>query len=100
MKAYQLAKNKLSQARREFVIENGWKMVLPTSLWPKLPNREFAAWVPPIRFLSDEQKLEPMHQTYVDSAMALVEMDSGNPHCNSQADIEFYSDFLKALQAL
>ena len=98
MKAYQQIKGKMSAARREFVAEVGWKQELPSALWPHLPSKEYAAWVPPVKWLSSEQLEEPISKVYIAQAISMIE--SGNSHCNSKTDIEWYQRYLDGLGLL
>ena len=72
----------------------GWATVLPTALWPKLPTQDYAAWVPPLKWLSDSQKDEPLHEVYVAQVQCMIETGA---HANTVEDVEWYSTYLRGL---
>ena len=58
-KRYEGVKKRLSEARRDFVQQAGWGIAVPKAIWPRLPDKSFRKWAPPMKWLSTSQLQTP-----------------------------------------
>ena len=57
-KEYGHAKRRLAEARKEWVRANGWRLAVPTAIWPRDPQKKERPWYPPLKLLTERQLLE------------------------------------------
>ena len=57
-KEYGHAKRRLTEAREEWLHANGWRVAVPTAIWPRDPQKKERPWYPPLKLLSERQLLE------------------------------------------
>ena len=57
-KEYGHAKRRLAEARKEWIRANGWRVAVPTAIWPRDPQKKERPWYPPLKLLSERQLLE------------------------------------------
>ena len=63
---YNARKNERANARKEWVLQHGYLIPVPQSLWPKTPSGEYKPWVPPKHLLTLEQEAQPMCAKYME----------------------------------
>ncbi len=69
---YNARKNERANARKEWVLQHGYLIPVPQSLWPKYPSGEYRPWVPPKHLLTLEQEAQPMCAKYMEQ-LELIE---------------------------
>ena len=69
---YNARKNERANARKEWVLQHGYLIPVPQSLWPKYPSGEYRPWVPPTHLLTVEQEAQPMCAKYMEQ-LELIE---------------------------
>ena len=70
---YNARKTERSNARKEWVLQHGYTIPVPQSLWPKYPSGEYRPWVPPKHLLTLEQEAQPMCAKYMEQ-LELIEV--------------------------